>query len=97
VLENRPDPIREITFDARYRASDYVTAKLSGSYDFAASRGTLAALGVEFRTDCVAVDLSLSRRFTSSTSVTPTTDFGLSVELIGFGGSGAPGPARRCR
>jgi LPS-assembly protein len=97
VLENRPDPIRELTFDARYRASDYVTAKLSGSYDFAASRGTLAALGVEFRTDCVAVDLSLSRRFTSSTSVTPTTDFGLSVELIGFGGSGAPGPARRCR
>lgn len=97
LLENRPDPIREITFDARYRASDFVTAKLSGSYDFEASRGTLAALGVEFRTDCLAVDLSLSRRFTSSTSVTPTTDFGLSVELIGFGGSGAPGPARRCR
>lgn len=97
AFENRDDPIREVTFDARYRASDTVVTKLSGSYDFEASRGTLAALGVEFRTDCVAVDLSLSRRFTSSTSVTPTTDFGLSVELIGFGGAGTPGPARRCR
>ncbi|MBK8440869.1 MAG: LPS-assembly protein LptD [Rhodobacter sp.] len=97
ALENRPDPTREVTFDARYKASDQVTAKLSGAYDFEADRGTLAALGVEFRTDCLAVDLSLSRRFTSSTSVNPTTDFGLSVELIGFGGGATAGPARRCR
>ena len=79
------------------KASDQVTAKLSGAYDFEADRGTLAALGVEFRTDCLAVDLSLSRRFTSSTSVNPTTDFGLSVELIGFGGGATAGLARRCR
>ncbi len=97
AFENRAEASREVTFDARYRASDQVTAKLSGSYDFEADRGALAALGMEFRTECVAVDLSLSRRFTSSTSVTPTTDFGLSVELIGFGGGGTPGPARRCR
>ena len=97
LLENRPDPTREFTFDARYRANGRVTAKLSGSYDFVAGRGTLAALGVEFRTDCMTVDLSLSRRFTSSTSVSPTTDFGLSVGLIGFGGGATAGPARRCR
>ncbi|MGB4827626.1 MAG: LPS assembly protein LptD [Paracoccaceae bacterium] len=97
VFENRPDPTREFTFDARYRANGQVTAKLSGSYDFEADRGTLAALGLEYRTDCVAVDLSLSRRFTSSTSVTPTTDFGLSVELLGFGGGSKAGAARRCQ
>jgi len=97
ALENRPDPLREFTFDARYRANGQVTAKLSGSYDFFSERGTLAALGVEYRTDCLAVDLSLSRRFTSSTSVTPTTDFGLSVELIGFGSGTKAGAARQCR
>ena len=97
VLENRLDPLREFAFDARYRANDQVTAKLSGSYDFFSDRGTLAALGVEYRTDCLAVDLSLSRRFTSSTSVTPTTDFGLSVELIGFGNGTKAGAARQCR
>ncbi len=54
-------------------------------------------MGVEFRNECVAVDLSLSRRFTSSTSVTPTTDFALSVELIGFGSGQKAGPSGQCR
>jgi LPS-assembly protein len=95
-LENRPDPTREFAFDARWRASDALSATFSGRYDFVSERGTLAGLSVEFRNECVAVDFSLSRRFTSSTSVSPTTDFGLSVDLIGFGGGKTAGPARRC-
>lgn len=95
-LENRPDPTREFAFDARWRANDALSATLSGRYDFVSERGTLAGLGVEFRNECVAVDFSLSRRFTSSTSVSPTTSFGLSVDLIGFGGGKTAGPARRC-
>lgn len=97
VLENRPDPTREFTFDASWKANERLTTRLTGSYDFEADRGTLAGLGLEYRTDCLAVDVSLSRRFTSSTSVTPTTDFGLSFELIGISGTGTAGPARRCR
>jgi len=97
VLENRPDPTREITFDTRWKTNDRLTTRLTGSYDFEAGRGTLAALGLEYRTDCLVMDLSLSRRFTSSTSVTPTTDFGLSFELLGINGTGTAGPARRCR
>jgi LPS-assembly protein len=62
-----------------------------------ADRGTVAGLGVEFLNECVRLDVSLSRRFTSSTSVTPTTDFNLSLDLVGFGGSGTGGPARTCR
>ena len=42
-------------------------------------------------------NLSLSRRYTSSTSVQPSTDFGLSVELLGFGGGSAAGAAKVCR
>lgn len=95
-LENRPDPTREFAFDARWRATSALTAKLSGRYDFVRDQGTLAGFGVEFRNDCVAVDFSLSRRFTSSTSVSPTTDFGLSVDLIGFGGGKTAGASRRC-
>jgi LPS-assembly protein len=97
VFENRPDPTREFAFDAGWKATDQLTAKVSGSYDFEAERGTLAALGLEYRTDCLAVDVSLSRRFTSSTSVTPTTDIGLSFALIGFGSGDSAGVARRCR
>lgn len=96
VTENRPDPTSELAFDAYYKLSDGWTGKASGRYDFEASRATKAGLGLEFKNECVVVDLSLSRRFTSSTSVQPTTDFGLTVELAGFGGGVKPGAARRC-
>ncbi|MFE3836961.1 LPS assembly protein LptD [Rhodobacteraceae bacterium PA1-206B] len=94
--ENRPDPTRELRLDTGWQVTPAMKAKFRGSYDFESHRGTLAGMGVEFRNDCVSVDLSLSRRFTSSTSVSPTTDFGLSVDLIGFGSSKAAGPTGRC-
>src|SRR5690606_27514929 len=96
-VENRSQDTNELTFDARWKATDQLTTRVVGSYDFAAERATLAGLGLEYRTACVAADLSLSRRFPSSTSVTPTTDFGLSFDLIGISGTGVSGPARRCR
>lgn len=96
-LENRPEQIQEITFDARRKINPNWTAKVSGRYDFEGDQGTLAGLGLEFLNECVRFDVSLSRRFTSSTSVTPTTDFGLSLDLVGFGSGITGGPARTCR
>lgn len=96
-LENRPDPTRELSIDARRKLSPNWTAKFSGRYDFVADQGTVAGLGLEFLNECVRFDVSLSRRFTSSTSVSPTTDFGLSLDLVGFGGGVTGGPARTCR
>lgn len=95
--ENRLVPTQEITFDARQKLTPNWTAKASGRYDFQGNQGTLAGLGLEFLNECVRFDVSLSRRFTSSTSVTPTTDFGLSLDLVGFGSGVAGGPARTCR
>jgi len=94
--ESRTDPVSEMTLDGRYRMSDFWTAKASGRFDFEDDRTARAGLGLEFRNECMKVDLSLSRRFTSSTSVKPTTDFGLSVDLLGFGSGTDPGPSRRC-
>ena len=96
-MENRPDPTQEITFDARRKLNPNWTAKVSGRYDFVADRGTVAGMGLEFLNECVRFDVSLSRRFTSSTSVTPTTDFSLSLDLVGFGSGVTAGPARTCR
>jgi len=95
--ENRLDPTQELTFDARQRLGGNWTGKLSGRYDFVADRGTVAGFGAEFLNECVRFDVSLSRRFTSSNSVTPTTDFSLSLDLVGFGSGVAGGPARTCR
>ncbi|MBE2275732.1 MAG: LPS-assembly protein LptD [Rhodobacteraceae bacterium] len=94
--ENRPEATSEFTVDALWKVNPALSARMTGSYDFESDRGTLAGLGVEFRNECVSVDLSLSRRFTSSTSVSPTTSFGLTVDLIGFGSGKTAGPSRRC-
>ena len=96
-LENRPEPTRELSIDARRKLSPNWTATFSGRYDFEADQGTVAGLGLVFLNECVRFDVSLSRRFTSSTSVNPTTDFGLSLDLVGFGSGVTGGPARTCR
>ena len=96
-LENRPLPTREVSVDARRKLNPNWTATFSGRYDFVGDQGTVAGLGLEFLNECVRFDVSLSRRFTSSTSVNPTTDFGLSLDLVGFGSGVTGGPARTCR
>jgi LPS-assembly protein len=97
MAENRPEPTSELTLFSTYKLSPNWTAELASRYDFQAERAAKAGLGLTYRNECLAVDLSLSRRFTSSTSIKPTTDFGLSVELLGFGGGSGPGPSRQCR
>jgi LPS-assembly protein len=96
-LENRPLPTREVSVDARRKLNPNWTATFSGRYDFVGDQGTVAGLGLEFLNECVRFDVSLSRRFTSSTSVSPTTDFGLSLDLVGFGSGVTAGPSRTCR
>lgn len=96
MAEDRPDPISELLLDGNYKLTDNWTAFGQTRYDFEADRANRAAIGFQFRNECVLVDLSLSRRFTSSTSVKPTTDFGLSVDLVGLGSGVSAGPARAC-
>lgn len=95
--ENRAGATSELYLDGRYGVTASWTGKATARYDLIARRATNAGLGLEFRNECLAIDLSLSRRFTSSTSVAPTTDFGLAVSLLGFGSGASPGPARTCR
>jgi LPS-assembly protein len=95
--ENRPFDTSELFFDGSYDLTENWVGKAAGRYDFVADRAGSAGIGLEFRNECLAVDLSLSRRFTSSTNVKPTTDFGLKFDLLGFGSGQAAGTARTCR
>ena len=95
--EGRSIDTNEIVFDGRFAIGQAGwQALVMNRYDLEANRASNAGVGLSFRNECLAVDLSLSRRFTSSTSVSPTTDFSVSLELLGFGGA-AVGPARQCR
>ncbi|MCI2393494.1 LPS assembly protein LptD [Aliiroseovarius sediminis] len=87
IAENRPDPTHELRLDGAYQVSDFWKVSADGSFDLQENQATRAGLGLQYQNECLFVDVSLSRRFTSSTNVTPTTDFGLKVELTGFGGA----------
>ena len=94
--ESRTFDTSEWAFDADWQFRSNWTGSLAWRYDFQAQRATGAGLGLNWRNECMSVDLSLSRRFTSSTSVAATTDFGLSVDLIGISGrAGGDGTYRR--
>lgn len=95
--EERDLPTSEWTLDADLDLSDRWSASFESRYDFEAEQASRAGVGVEYRSECVAVNLSLSRRYTSSDNVRPSTDLDLSVVLSGFGSGNRVTPAmRRC-
>ncbi|MBM9594369.1 LPS-assembly protein LptD [Roseitranquillus sediminis] len=94
--ENRPFDVHELTFDATWRLARHWVGALDGRYDFEAERATSAGFGLTYRSECVEVDLSLSRRFDGADSVDPTTEYGLQVSLVGFGEGGDASYRRTC-
>ena len=84
-LGGRPTSTSELAFDAGWQFTSGWRAVTAGRYDFETDRAAKAGIGLEYRNECAAVDLSLSRRFTSSTTVTPTTELSVAVRLSGFG------------
>lgn len=95
--ENRPADTSEFYLDGHVSLTPNWTANTTTRYDLAAHHASDAGIGLTFSNECLTLDLSLSRRFTSSTNVDPTTDFGLAVNLLGFGSGASSGPARTCR
>ncbi len=96
--EDRDERLSEWSFKGRYDLNDRWSASADWRYDFSADRGARAGVGLGYRTECVDVALSLSRRYATSTSVDPVTEFGFRVSLTGVGGrSGDHGSRRSCR
>ncbi|MDB6453139.1 LPS-assembly protein LptD [Falsirhodobacter sp. 20TX0035] len=95
--EDRETGLSEMTVDARYQVTDAWSARATSRYDFAESRAVRAGVGAEFRNECLAMEVYLSRKFSSSTNVDPSTEVGLAVDLLGFGSKKQPGPAGTCR
>lgn len=96
--EERDVSLDEWSLDGSYEINDRWTASADWRYDFNADRATRTRLGLGYRTECIDLVLSVSRRFADSTSVDPTTDFGFRVSLTGIGGRGSDTTRlRRCR
>lgn len=91
AAENRALATHEWQLDAAWQLTPGWRASAEGRYNISESAATEAELGLQYRNECVKVDLSLTRRFTS----TPTTNVGFSVTLTGFGGNSS-GPSSPC-
>jgi len=97
IFDDALDVVSEWTVNADYRFDDTWTMGLDARYDVVTNNPTETGLEIGWQNECVKVDFSVSRRFTSSTTVTPSTDFDLSVELNGFSAGRSIGVAsRRC-
>lgn len=82
--EERDDESSELWFDGSYALTEAWRASANARYDISEGRATRAGLGLTWRNECVTLDLSVSRRYTSTTSVEPSTDFGFTLALNGF-------------
>lgn len=94
--EDREDDVSELTAIAGWQVRDGWWANLETRYDFAADRAQKAELGLEYRNECVTVEFSVERRFSSSDTLREETSLDLGVRLTGFGRQqGSPGTVAR--
>jgi LPS-assembly protein len=87
LAEARPQPVSEVSLDGTYDFRKHWTASADVRYDVERNRAATAGLGLTYNNECVSVDLSVRRRYTSSTSVEPSTDIGFNIGLRGFAAS----------
>ncbi len=96
LREDRLQDVSELTTIAGWQITNGWWASAETRYDFAANRAQKAELGLQYRNECVTVDMSVQRRFTSSNEVNAETAFDLGIRLGGFGQQKAgPGTVAR--
>jgi len=96
--EDRTQAVSEIALDGDYRINRQWTASADWRFDVADDRAASAGLGLTYNNECVSVDLSVNRRYSTSTSVEPSTNIGFNIGLRGFAASnGTERYVRSCR
>ncbi|WP_380058613.1 LPS-assembly protein LptD [Falsihalocynthiibacter sp. SS001] len=88
----------EWTFDTDFIINNTWSGDAYWRYDIFRQEPSEAGFGFTYQNECLAVDLSVSHRFTSSTTVDPSTSVGMKVALTGFGDQGnkANRTAKKC-
>jgi LPS-assembly protein len=84
LAESRANDISELTFDGSYRLNRHWTGLMDWRFDAVSGETSEAGVGLEYRNECLRVELSLSRRFSTSTTVQSSTRVGFNVALLGF-------------
>lgn len=83
-FEDREFNTSELFLDASLDISDAWRANADWRYDFQAGQATRSGIKLRYQNECVEVDFSVRRRNTSSSSLSPSTTYGLTIGLRGF-------------
>lgn len=98
IEEGRLEPLNELAFESVFGLDRNWFGRAELRYDFQNDRASRALAGLIYENECFAVDLSVSRRYTSSVVVDPTTTFQIRFRVSGFGDDAAENRARQaCR
>ena len=96
LREDRLEDVSELTTLAGWQITDGWWASAETRYDFAENRAQKAELGLQYRNECITVEMSVERRFTSSDELDAETSFDLGIRLGGFGqNTSGPGTVAR--
>ncbi len=94
--EQRPESVDQWRIDGDLQVNERWSASADVAYDLARDRAADATFGLEYRANCVTVDVGLRQRYTSPVQSDPSTSIDLQVALAGFGGpSEGPRPRNR--
>jgi LPS-assembly protein len=75
----------ELSLRARYRVLPNLEVRGNWRYDAVSGSNLRAGGGVTYGNECAEVDLSVSRRYTSSDNLPPATTIGFGLRLAGLG------------
>ncbi|MEW9918741.1 LPS-assembly protein LptD [Marimonas sp. MJW-29] len=87
LAEDRAEAVSEILLDGRYDINRHWAVRADWRFNVADDRSATAGVGLSYNNECLAVDLTVARSYSSSTAVEPTTNFGFNVGLRGFAAS----------
>lgn len=96
LTEARETTISELTFDSSLKLDDTWSLASSIRYDIAAANMMRVGFDIGWQNECVMVDLSVERRYTSTLYLEPSTSVGLSVSLAGFSVGGTRRASTAC-
>ncbi len=96
VIGPQPET-NELALDARYRFRPNWEVRGLWRYDVASNSNLRAGAGITYGNECAEFDLSVSRRYTETNNVPPSTSIGFALRLAGIGEQGHPDwPSRVC-
>ncbi|NVO55492.1 LPS-assembly protein LptD [Rhodobacteraceae bacterium B1Z28] len=82
--ENANDEISEIWLLGNYQIDRNWLTGAEARYDLSESEPIRLGLDLTYQNECVQVNMSVSRRFTSTSTIEPSTEFGFTLSLTGY-------------